>query len=293
MSGGQTPGQQNSFQTQNTTSTSAPSPEIQPYLKQLVGSLGNYLGANPGAPSLFGGSFTAGPSDATQSGYQMFRDVGANGLAGYGIDDASKRNLADTLGGKYLNPANNPYLQGGLRAGFDQQNDSFNNTVLPALRSQFATRGRSGSTEDFDTTMRGAYDMNKAQAAAAANAETGAYQAERGNQMQAQSMLPSFLGMDLSRAGALEHAGQGADAFNQKRLDEQIYRDTYGKTSYLDYLSNLASRFQGAYPGGTTTGSGTSQGWQTYMPPTNPTSSILGTGMGLASLGLSAAGLFM
>ena len=66
-------------------------------------------------------------------------------------------------------------------------------------------------------------------------------------------------------------------------------RDTHSKTGDLDYWSSLASRFGGAYPGGTTTGSGTSSGYSTFMPASNPTSSILGGAMGAAGLGLQLA----
>ena len=54
--GGQQPGQTNSTQTQQTTSTTEPSPTIQPFLKQLVGSLGGVTAGGITPPSLYSGS---------------------------------------------------------------------------------------------------------------------------------------------------------------------------------------------------------------------------------------------
>src|SRR5205823_2090608 len=142
MSGGQTPGQQNSFQTQNTTSTSAPSPEIQDRLKNFgLGGLDKWYAANPNAPAYFPGQTVAPPSQATQSGYQTFRDIGTNGL-GFGIDDASKQNFADTLRGKYLDPASNPAFQKYLAAGLVPLTQNLNENILPGIDSKFAGAGR-------------------------------------------------------------------------------------------------------------------------------------------------------
>jgi len=278
MSGGQTPSQSNSYQTQQTTNTSEPSPFLQPYLKQLVGNVGNLLDKNPNAPAYYPGQTVATPSLATQSYQQTLRDLGTNGL-GYGIDAASRQNAADTLAGKYLDPANNPWLQKSLAAGFGTQNEQFNNTVLPSLRSQFAAAGRTGASEDFDTTMRAAKDLGQTQANAAANAELGAYNNERGIQQQVQGMLPSFQGMDLARASALGQSGQGIDAYNQALIDDQIKRYTYDKTANLNYWSDIAQRMLGMYPGGTTSGTGTSSGYTQSIQGGNPLMSALGMGM--------------
>src|SRR6266404_838455 len=288
--GGQSPGEQNSYQTQNTTSTSAPSPEIQPWLKNLTDKLGGYLNQHQSAPSPYDQSFTAPMSDATRSGLAALTNFGNSGNSA--LNQANNTLATDTLGGKFLDPRNNPSLQKYLKSGFDQQNDSFNNMILPGLRSQFQGAGRTGSSADFDVAMRGVNDLQRGQASAAAGAEAGAYGDERGRQLQTQSMLPSFQGMDLARAGALGQAGNMWDTYNQKLRDEAVYRDTYSKTGDLDYWSSLASRFGGAYPGGTTTGTGTSSGYTRFMQPCNPTSSMLGGLMGLGSLGLQAYSAF-
>jgi hypothetical protein len=290
MGGGNSPGTQNSFQTQQTTSTSEPNSFVQPWLKQIGGYFGDFLNKNPTAPSLYGDSFTVKPSEATQAAQQAYKNIGIEGL-GYGIEPANRNLTSQTLGGAFLDPGTNPYLQKYLRAGFDTQNEAFNDTVIPGLRSQFAGSGRNLGGADIGTVERATKNLGRTQANAAAGAEAGAYGDERGRQLQTQSMLPSFQGMDLARAGALGQAGQMQDVYAQKLRDEAIYRDTYGKTGNLDYWSNMASRLLGAYPGGTTSGSGNSSGYQQYMPPSNGLASGMGGLMGLAGLGMQAYAL--
>jgi hypothetical protein len=263
MSGG-SPSQSSSFQTQQTTSTTEPSPEIQGRLKQGLGGFDTWYAAHPNAPDLYPGRMVADPSQATQSGWQTFAQLGANGL-GYGIDPASRALAYQTLSGQFLDPGKNPYLQNYLKAGFDQQNQSFNDVTLPALRSNFEAMGRNSGGADVGVVMRAAKDLGTAQANAAAGAEAGAYNSERNLQQQTQQLLPSFQNMDLARAGALEHAGQGIDAYSQAKINEAAGRWNYQQNAQRDYISDMLQRYLAGYPGGRTTGSGTSSTYQTAM----------------------------
>ena len=104
--------------------------------------------------------------------------------------------------------------------------------------------------------------------------------------MQTQGLLPGMQNMDLANAPASRAAGAGIDQYNQAKINEAVLRDTYNKTGLLDWLTKLGQTAQGLYPGGTTTGSGTSTGTSTIMPPSNPTAS--GIGAGLAGAGTIA-----
>ena len=127
--GGSTPQTQQSLQTQNTTSTSAPSPEIQPWVQNIVGKLGGYLNQHPSAPTLYGESFTATMSDATKSGIAALTNLGNSGNSP--LNQAGTTLATDTMNGKFLDPGSNPYLQRYLKAGLDTQNQAFNDTVIP------------------------------------------------------------------------------------------------------------------------------------------------------------------
>ena len=167
--GGQQPGQTSSTQTQQTTSTTEPSPTIQPFLKQLVGSLGGVTAGGITPPSLYSGPMVAAPSQATQSGWQTMAQRGSAGL-GYGIDPFNKTLTADTLAGKYLDINNNPYFKNALAAGFAPQTENFNNNVVPNLRAQFAGSGRNLGGLDVDTVLRATKDLDQTQANASATA---------------------------------------------------------------------------------------------------------------------------
>lgn len=273
---GQQAGTQQSTQTQNTTSTSAPSPVIQPYLNNILGQLPGFLGGPMTPPSLYPGPMVAPPSTATQAGWQTLAQIGANGL-GYGIDAANGKLTADTLAGKYLDISNNTPFQKALAAAFAPQNENFDNVTTPAMRAQFEGSERNLGGADMDTYLQARKNLDQTQANASATAAENAYTAERGLQTQTQSMLPSFLGMDLTRAGALQQAGAGIDQYNQAATNEAIARDQYAKTSGLDWLLKLAQTAQDIYPGGQTVGTGTSTGFSTGMPASNPAASDIGT----------------
>jgi hypothetical protein len=277
-SGGQVPGQSNTYQTQQTNSTTEPSPVIQQQLKDLVGGVGGYTAGGFTPPSLFPGSMTPDPSQATKSYWESLAQQSVD----RGLLNAGSTYATDTLGGKYLNLDNNPYWQKGLAAGFAPQTKLLNDVTIPNLRSQFAGSGRTSYTPegaDFDTTNRAVTDLDQAQANAAATATSNVYGMERGLQNSALQSLPNLQNMAYQNIDALGRAGAGIDQLNQAKLNEAIFRDTYNKTGGLDWLTKLAQTYQGIYPGGTTSGNGTSSGYGTYMPPSNPTASAVGAGM--------------
>jgi Chaperone of endosialidase len=282
--GGQEPGKQSSFQTQNTTTTSEPSPILQPGLKQIAGNFMDNF--NPTRPSFFPGEMVAPLSGQTQTGISNLFSRGANGSPLMRAGDSS---ITDTLGGKFLDPGNNPYLQKYLRAGLDQQNDSFNALTVPGIRSQFAGSGRNLGGLDVDAVVRARNNLDRAQADATAGAEAGAYQGERTNQMNVLGMVPTFANQDYQDINAMLSAGGMTEQQAQKYIDENVARYNYNANAQPEYLARMAQLYQSMYPGGTTSGTGTSSGYSTITQPSNPTSSILGAGLGAAGLGLQLA----
>src|SRR5512139_1799093 len=100
--GGGSPGQSSQSMSQNTTTTSEPSPEIKGYLGQLATNAWN--------EGMQGG---LNERDIVSSNALWQR--GASGF-GSGIDPAMRSYTADTLGGKYLDLTNNPYFQSAMTA---------------------------------------------------------------------------------------------------------------------------------------------------------------------------------
>lgn len=110
------------------------------------------------------------------------------------ISDQSQGYLSDTIGGKYLNPETNPYLQGMI--------DKTGRDVTDRVNSQFSMAGRYGS---------GAHGYGLAQGLADSENQLlyQNYGAERGMQNQAASTAPGLQGQNLSQL--LQASGLGAE----------------------------------------------------------------------------------
>jgi hypothetical protein len=231
------------------------------------------------APGYFPGGTVAPQSAGTISANTSLFQRGAGGL-GYGLDSSSKQLLADTINGDYLN-LNNPGARASLEASFRPQTEQFMSQVLPGISSKFEGSGRTGSGADFDTTMRGVQDLDRAQADATAKM----YQGERANQFAALGAMPALQGMDYQNIQAMMQAGAIPDAYAQRRLDDQNNKYEYDKGGQLDWYNRLSQSLQGMYPGGQQIGwqTGTSQG-------SGGGGGGGGQGMQLAGAGIAAAG---
>lgn len=299
MPGGSTPQQQtqqsNTSQNQNTTSTTGANPYIIPQLQQGVGDLTNYYNANPTAPGYYPGSTYAGQSQMTQDSINALYQRGANGSPLQGTGNSFAQSVLDP---NYLNVGNDPNFQASLAAGFAPQNLNFQNSTLPNLRSQFEGSGRNLGGADMGQAQLALQNLDQTQSNAAAQATEAAYQARMGNQLNVlNNYIPQSQNMDYQNIAAMGSAGGQQDQNAQNYLNSDIARYNYGTTAQPNYISDFLSRIQAGYPGGQTTGQGSSSGSSfsegTGTPASNSTSSFLGGGLGLAGLGVQAAGLFM
>lgn len=294
MPGGSTPQQQTSTtnQSQNTSSTTGANPYIVPALQGGVNQLEGYYQNNPTAPSYYPGGTYAGLSPQTDSAIQTLFGYGANG--GSGGAQLGENYANGVLSPGYTNVANDPYFQSSLQAGFQPQNLNFQETTLPSVRSQFEGSGRNLGGADMDQTQLALTNFEQGQSNAAAQATQQQYQANQQNQLNVLSQLPSIQNMGYQNIGAMGAAGQALDQNNQNYLNSNVAAYNYNNTAQPNYLSDFLSRIQAGYPGGQTTGTGQSSGYSTgtATPASNSTSSFLGGGLGLAGLGLQAAGLF-
>ena len=293
--GGQSPGEQNSFQSQNqntstsSTNTSAPSPAIQDPLMKQVNALQGYYDTNPTAPGYYPGSTIAPASAATQAAQGALFARGANGSP---LTTAGNNFAASVLNPSYLDVGSDPYFQSSLAAGFAPQNENFNNVVAPAERAQFEGSGRNLGGDDMGTYALLRKGLDQTQSNASAQAVEQAFRQRMQNQFAALNYVPVAQNMDYQNIGAMQQAGAVTDQANQAAIDAAVRRYNYNATAQPNYFSDAALRYLAAYPGGTTTGSGTGtststgSGYSRFMPPSNPTAS--GIGAGLAGAGTFA-----
>lgn len=282
---------QTSQQTQSTSSQSKaePHPYIQQQLLDNLGRMDAWVGANPTAPNYQIAPRSASLASANNSawnwGNNMVNNIGATYAPALSA-------LGSTAQGDYLDLSKNPYFQGAMAESLRAPTENFVKNLVPALRSTFASSGRPGSGSENEKLQDAFLNFNRASLGATTTAGNEAYGRERGLQMQASTALPNVYGQMSGQLGGwldmLRGLGKEDTAANQQQID--VNRANFFVP--LDFLTDKANRYLSAFPGGQTTGSGTTMGWGTTGGGGGGFGSALGAGMGLAGLGLQAASLF-
>lgn len=255
----------------NSTQRSEPWSPLQPYLTgratiaPSAGTPGHYtygsmpygVGANdrvsqtwiPGTPATAGSPAIGGLLPGIQNWYEQNQTPSANTAAGYEaarqralqgsqFDPAANQTYKDTLSGRYLDPATNPYLQ----STYDQAARNVGNSV----NSQFAASGRYGSGAHAGVLAQGFGNL-------ATDIYGGNYQQERARQMQALGMLPQFNSRDYQNLSALTGANQAISDYPYQQLARYggllqgaggQYGTQYG-TQQTPYFDNTLAQIAG------------------------------------------------
>lgn len=280
MSGGGG-GQQKS--TQTTQSSSGPPAFIQPYLQTGIKDLEALYKANPNAPGYFPGSTVAPQSGYTTQAIDALANRGAGGSA---VTRGAQGAINDTTSGMYLNPTTNPSYLAAIQASHQPYIDQFMGEVIPGITSAFEGSGRTGSGLHQQSVDRAVTGLNRTISDADAKAGADYYSTERNRMLGAAGMAPHLAAADYQDISAVGQAGQAQDAYSQAGINENIARYNYDNNSQWDYISRYLGMLNGGYPGGESSGTGTS------IQP-GQSSSPWGSIFGGAGLALQAAPLFM
>jgi hypothetical protein len=261
LSGSASGGNSNSqtYQTSNSSSESGPPTPIAWELNQLGGNLFGYYQQHPNAPDYYPGQTVAQFSPQTQGALSALYQRGTNGSP---VTTAADQNIADTLGGKYLDLSQNPYLQGAISYAQQPVIQAFNNQVLPGITGTFEGAGRTPQSGNLaGNAMQTATDtLTRNLAGAATQAGANAYAQERGNQLQAAQTAPSLANQDFQNLYAMLQAGQAMDQKQQQNIDADVARYNYQQTAQPNWITNLARQLQAIYPGGQTVANSTASG---------------------------------
>lgn len=150
--------------------------------------------------------------------------------------NASRAGLAGTMGGQYLDPSSNPYLQGTYQQAANQ--------VQKGVGSMFEQAGRYGSTADQNT-------MGQQLGNLATNIYGGAYGQERQNMMSAYGMAPGQQAADYSNLQNLFGAGQQVQGLQQQNIQDAMNRYNYYQNLPYQQLANFSQMIAGNGYGGT------------------------------------------
>ena len=295
MSGGETPSTQvqstSSNSNSNSTSSTGPNPAISGMLGNLAGSASDWFNQNPTAPA-YPEQTVAPQSAATRQALDSIASFGASG-GNAGLNNQGQSLVSSILNGDFLDVGSNPYLQGSIAAANAPGTAQLINQILPANNSQYEGMGRPGSGLNAQLNQQAINNLQTTQAGAADQTMLSAYQNAQNQQMTALGLLPSFQNMAYQNLNAELGAGQAQDQYQQSLTDAAVQQYLYGTTAQPNWLLNASQILQGIYPGSQTTGSsntsGSSSGFGSAMPSTNPTASAIGAGTSIAGLGLSAA----
>jgi hypothetical protein len=265
---GSQPTESNQVQSTSSQSKSEPHPYIQGDLLKQVEQLRAWQEKNPTAPGYYPGGTVVGRSPAAESARMSNWQMATGNLSNLdGVFDPSIRFLSDAASGKLVGQGDD-IMARKLDAMFRPQNEQFVNLVAPSLQATFGSAGRPGGGlqwANIEDKFRN--DLAVTQSDASAKAAADKYATDMGLRMSGATALPGVLGQKAGQAqgwlGLLDRVGAGDDDLNQRMLNDQNARYDYGNRAQLDFLTGMAQRYLGMFPGGQTLGSGTTQGWST------------------------------
>jgi hypothetical protein len=186
-----------------------------------------------GGPQYYPTSTVADFSPQTQQALQLTQD---RAVAGSPVTRASQAQATATLNGDYLN--NNPYLDSIWNQGAGD--------IQSRVAGQFGAAGRTGSGINQQVLSR--------ELANGYNNLYGAnYQAERGRQLQTQSLVPQISQLDYADIDRLGQAGSMIDQQNQAQLSDKVNRFNYNQNLPDQNLQRYVAAIQGNYGGATNT----------------------------------------
>jgi hypothetical protein len=252
-------GSPDTVDTTTTASVSMPS-WLEPAYQNIVGGAGQLYAQ--GGQQYFPNQGYVPLSEASQQGLSSMYGLAADPsqIPGYG---QTFDTFANTVGGGYMNAnpyvtgeawANNPtiageYLYGG--EGFNAALDAANRKILPQVKSQFGTSGRTSSalampamTEALGDVFAGMYGQERQHQENAyrdmQRNQLGAYGQERGMMQQALGMAPSMYQLAMAPGQTMMGVGQTQENEQQRALQDQMARWQFEQNAPYQNLAQYA-----------------------------------------------------
>lgn len=191
-------------------------PEVMKYFQQMMGQLGAM-----GPEQRYTGQLTAG---MTPLQLQALQTAGAPGMAGTaGFMGAGQTLLGETLGGRFMDVAQTPYVQ-DITSAMTRQIQELMGGGQDVLAGQ-AQRAGIGGASPYMTQSRLLQERGMGQLGEQLSGLYGGiYQAERGRQQQALGMVPGMAMLPFQQAQAQFGLGEAARGIGQAGLTAQ-YQD--------------------------------------------------------------------
>jgi hypothetical protein len=249
-----------------TTTNQEPWSGVQPFMSYALSEAQKQYSTAP--QEFYPGSTVAPLSADTLAAQDLIR---SRALAGSPLTDLAKTTALDTLSGSFLG---GPRYTEMYNAAVRPAVQSFTESVLPGITSQFARSGRLGSNAQQLATERATEAFGRGLADVGAQQ----YSAERARQDAMIRAAPQIAAGDFSDFAKLAAVGSARDAQAQEELADKVARFSFYQQRPRDMLNAFIGQIQGVPLSGT----GSSQVAQPYF--TNPVASGMGGAMAGAQL---------
>lgn len=221
--------------------TSAPWADQQPYLRFGFNRAQNLY--NSGGPEYYPRSTVAGLSGQTREGIKDYTQLANRGTP---VAGSAQEQVNATLQGDYLN--SNPYLDAMYNNAASSVTRNYQEAVAPSIAANFGLSGRTGSNMAFANAMDSSRDtLSRNLSGMASNIYGGAYENERGRQMQAASMAPQTAALNYFDANQMLQAGRLRDTYNQSTLNDKVNRWNFNQERPWDALGRYQNLINGTY----------------------------------------------
>ena len=246
-----------------TTTSNSPWGPQQPYMKDIWSQAQDLYGT---PLQQYGGSTVAGQSAMSQEGQQaglgLIRGAGQGQQFDY---------LNNVMGGQYLDPGTNPYLQSMYDQGVSNITRDFKTAAFPG--ASLGAMGRAGSGAEMNLQGQAYRGLGDALSANYANTFGQNYARERGYMQQAPGMMNQAQAGRRADIGMGTQLGGQADQYAQMQLNDLIQKFNFQQQEPGQRLDAYQQRIFG---GGVIPGTQTMPGGQGFGAAQG-----IGTGLGL------------
>lgn len=222
-------------------STTGPWPNQTPYLNTLLGgAAGLYHGEGP---QYFPGNTVAGLAPAEIEA-QNYASKFASGIAAP-MAERSQQALDRTLGGEFLDVANNPLVQNVVRGSTTDVANQFLRETLPGIRSGAQLAGQLGSSRQGIAEGLASGEASRNAMNTAAGINLGAYNTGLGNLMQGLNLAPQVQQMGMLPTNMLSSVGGQNRALDQAQIDAAMAKWQYEQNLpyvKLNEFANMVSK---------------------------------------------------
>lgn len=265
-------------QSTNTVNTGPWSAQA-PYLQDAFGQAQANYGTNKNN-TYYGGETVAPLNPAQNSALTSTINMGSSPNAGV---TAAGQNNVDTLNGKYLDPASNPYLTDTFNSAADAVKRQYMTATAPQTAGAMESAGRYGSGAYNNQVKNNQLNLGTSLNNLATNIYGGNYQTERGNQMTAAGQAGGINSAQYINPTAALTAGNQQQQQQQNVDQSAMAAYNYNRDQPTNALNSYIGQIQGNYgQNGTTT--------QQTPYYSNPGATALGGILGLGSLATPGAG---